>query len=45
MNDLLADIAPPHQSRMDPEDNKFHAGKGTGRHIACVILEPEREHG
>ena len=26
--DLLATIAPPHQSRLVPEDNKFHAGNG-----------------
>jgi hypothetical protein len=31
--DLLADIAPPHQSRLPPADNKFHGGNGEdGRH-------------
>jgi hypothetical protein len=31
--DLLASIAPPHQSRLAPIDNKFHAGNGEdGRH-------------
>ncbi|HXI49982.1 MAG TPA: hypothetical protein VNH84_00690 [Candidatus Saccharimonadales bacterium] len=31
--DLLATIDPPHQSRMVPDDNKFHAGNGDdGKH-------------
>ena len=28
-----------HQNQLLPEANKFH--KGTGRHIACFILEPK----
>lgn len=32
-SDLLAPIAPPHQSRTAPEDNKFHGGnRGDGKH-------------
>jgi len=31
--DLLRDITDPHQSRMVPDDNKFHAGNaGDGKH-------------
>lgn len=32
-SDLLAEIAPPHQSRLVPEANKFHQGNGDdGKH-------------
>ena len=34
-------LTPPHQSQLAPEANKFHVGKGTGRHIACFILRAE----
>ena len=30
-----------HQSQLMPAENKFHVGKGTGRHIAAFILEPK----
>lgn len=30
-----------HQSQLPPALNKFHKGKGTGRHIAAFILLPD----
>lgn len=27
-------------ANLAPADNKFHEGKGTGRHIAMFVLEP-----
>jgi hypothetical protein len=40
MTDLFAETDPPHQSRLDPIENKFHAGNGgDGKHY--WITPPE----